>query len=154
VAPLTLREAVGKTPRILIDSREQSPLRFKDIETERCLLPCGDYSIRGLTADVAIERKSLADLTHCCGKDRPRFIEQIERMRSYRFRALVVEARHTDVSIGAFRSNINPKSVVGTLIKIAHELDVPVWYAEDADGASELVQQMLTREHRKARDRK
>jgi len=142
---------VGKEPTILIDQREQAPLRFKSIKTERCLLTCGDYSLRGLSAEVAIERKSLPDLVACCGKERARFIEQIERMRDFRFRALVVEARYTDVSIGAYRSRINPLSVLGTLIKVAQDLNVPVWLAEDPAGASEIVERMLLREHKKAR---
>lgn len=150
----SVRQMVGEHPTVLIDQREQQPLRFgPELRTEVALLPCGDYSLRGLTAEIAIERKSLADLVHCCGKDRPRFIEQIERMRSYRFRALVVEARLCEVQIGAFRSRINPKSVEGTLVKIAHDYGVPVWMAEDAGGAAQLVERMLLREYKRARKR-
>ena len=145
------RDMVGKTPTILIDQREQAPLRFASTATERTLLPCGDYSLRGLTAEVAIERKSLADLAHCCGKDRERFIEQVERMRSYRFRALVVEASYSAITIGAYRSNIEPLSILGTLIKVAQDIGVPVWFAEDPNGAAQLVERMLLREHRHAR---
>ena len=148
------REMVGEHPTILIDQREQAPLRFSsELKIEVALLPCGDYSLRGLTAEIAIERKSLADLVHCCGKDRPRFIEQIERMRSYRFRALVVEAHYTEAAIGAYRSRIEPASVIGTLIKVAHDLSVPVWFAEDASGAAQLVERMLLREYKHARKR-
>lgn len=147
----SVREMVGKEPVILVDQREQAPLRFRNLKSERCLLPCGDYSLRGLTAEIAIERKSLQDLTSCCGGDRERFIEQIERMRTYRFRCLVVEARYTEISIGAYRSRIEPRSVIGTLVKVAQDLSVPVWFAEDAGGASELVERMLVREHKRAR---
>jgi len=145
------REMVGKELTILIDQREQLPLRFDGIRTERCFLPCGDYSLRGLTAEVCIERKSLPDLVHCCGKDRARFVEQVERMRAFRVRSLVLEARHTDVSIGAYRSQISPLSVIGTLIKIAHDYGVQVWFAEDASGAAEIVLRTLMREHKNAR---
>ncbi len=149
----SVREMVGKEPLILIDQREQSPLKFKG-ETERVLLPCGDYSLRGLSAEVAIERKSLPDLVACCGQDRARFVEQIQRMRDFRFRALVLETTMTHISIGAYRSEINPLSVLGTLIKIAQEMAVPVWFAEDAQGAAQLVERMLVREHKKARQGK
>ena len=146
----TTRDLVGKEPTILIDQREQAPLKFS-VATERVLLPCGDYSLRGLTAEVAIERKSLADLVACCGSDRPRFIEQIERMRDYRFRALVLETNMTNIAIGAYRSQISPLSVLGTLVKIAQDIGVPVWFADDASGAAQFVQRMLIREHRRAR---
>lgn len=149
------REMVGQHPTIIIDQREQAPLRFgKDIRTETAFLPVGDYSLRGLTAEIAIERKSLPDLTHCCGKDRPRLIEQIERMRSYRFRALVIEARLCEIQIGAYQSRIAPQSVEGTLVKVAHDMGVPVWFAENARGAAQLVERMLVREHRHARSSK
>ncbi len=150
----SISEMVGPEPVILIDQREQSPLRFRGTRWEKCFLPVGDYSLRGLTAEVVIERKSLSDLVGCCGKERERFIAQVERMRDYRFRALVVEARLTDIQIGAYRSQMNPLSVVGTLVKVAHELNVPVWMAEDDRGATELVERMLLREYKLARKAK
>ncbi len=150
----SIKEMVGKKPTILVDQREQLPLKFSRTDTERVLLTCGDYSLRGLSADVVIERKSLPDLVMCCGKDRPRFIEQIERMQSYRFRALVLETTYNEVTIGAYRSQINPLSVLGTLVKIAQDIGVPVWFADDAAGAAQLVERMLVREHRKARETK
>lgn len=149
----TTRDMVGDAPVILIDQREQAPLRFT-VPTESVLLPCGDYSLRGLSAEVAIERKSLPDLVMCCGKDRARFVEQIERMRDFRFRALVVESRLSHVSAGIYRSNINAMSVIGTLIKIAHDYGVPVWMAESPTGAAELVERMLLREFKNARKRR
>lgn len=147
----SVKEMVGKAPTILVDQREQAPLRFRNVASEKCLLTCGDYSLRGLSAEIAIERKSLPDIVACCGKERERFVEQIERMRSYRFRCLVVEARYTEISIGAYRSRIEPLSVIGTLVKVAQDLSVPVWFAEDASGAAELVERMLVREHKIAR---
>jgi ERCC4-type nuclease len=48
---------------ILIDTREQRPLDFGSQLTRRATLATGDYSVEGLADSVAIERKSLADLT-------------------------------------------------------------------------------------------
>jgi len=36
-------------------------------------------------------------------------------------------------------------------VKVAQDIGVPVWLAEDAQGAAQLVERMLLREHRKAR---
>jgi ERCC4-type nuclease len=51
---------------ILIDTREQKPLSFGELRTERTTLATGDYSIacdgRDLRDVVAIERKSISDL--------------------------------------------------------------------------------------------
>ena len=50
--------------KIIIDSREQSPLEFDGIETIRQGLDVGDYALltpEGITS-IRIERKSIADL--------------------------------------------------------------------------------------------
>lgn len=69
--------------KIIIDTREQRPFAFLgqngDIETERGTLSLGDYSLAGLTDRVAVERKSLADLVMCLGKERERFQRELMR---------------------------------------------------------------------------
>lgn len=49
-------------PRILIDTREQKPLRFDGFPIKVKKLEYGDYSLHGLEKVVAVERKALADL--------------------------------------------------------------------------------------------
>lgn len=137
-------EAMKAKATILIDQREQAPLRFSaDVGTETVLLPVADYSLRGATDLVAIERKRLGELAICCGKDRARFIEQLERLRSFPVRALVIEADLDGILSGAFQSNINPLSVLGTLIKAAAEWQIPVWFAGDAKNAAVLVERTM-----------
>lgn len=129
---------------ILVDQREQAPLKFSDaVGVETVLLPVADYSLRGGSDLVAIERKRLGELATCCGKDRARFIEQLERLRSFPVRALVIEADLDGILSGAFQSNINPLSILGTLIKAAAEWQIPVWFAGDAKNAATLVERML-----------
>lgn len=44
-------------PLILIDSREQRPLRFSsDVDTQPCKLDCGDYSIAQFAAHIWVAR--------------------------------------------------------------------------------------------------
>jgi ERCC4-type nuclease len=137
-------------PCIIWDQREQAPLKFSPaVTSERVLLPVGDYSIRGASDSVTIERKRNGEIQACCGIDRERFIEQMERMRPFPVRHLVIEGTWSEVSLGIARSNINPMSVVGTLIKIASDWNIPVWFAEDASGAALLVERILLREHKR-----
>ena len=134
-------------PRILIDQREQIPLRFSPaVTTESVLLPVGDYSLAGSSERVTVERKRLDELMTCCGKDRPRFIEQIERMRGYEVKHLVIETRFSNIALGITRSQLNPLSAIGTLIKFASDWGLPVWFAEDAAGAALLVERIMLRE--------
>jgi DNA excision repair protein ERCC-4 len=133
-------------PRVLIDQREQAPLKFSDaVTTESVLLETGDYSLAGFTAELAIERKSAADFVACCGPERERFMEQMQRLAGYQVRALVVEASWEELAAGAYRSNMNPKSVTGTLLALVVDYGVPVLLVGSAAGASGAVERMLCR---------
>jgi DNA excision repair protein ERCC-4 len=133
-------------PRILIDQREQAPLRFSDaVETELVTLPTGDYSLQGYSAEVAIERKSKADLVACVGPERERFMEQMQRLAGYQVRALVVEASWEELAAGVYRSNTNPRSVTGTLLALVVDRGIPVLLVGSAREAAEAVERMLVR---------
>jgi len=93
-------------PTILIDTREQTPLAFdRRFPTERATLPVGDYGVRGFSdwsnPAFVIERKTLDDLCGSLGTGRERFLREVERMRQFRFRALVIEAHKDQVTLGA-----------------------------------------------------
>ena len=137
-------------PCILVDSREQAPLRFsRAVDTELVCLETGDYSLGGCSALVRIERKSVADFVACVGPERERFLEQMQRLVKYDVHALVIEGSWAGLSSGAYRSNTRPQSVTGTLIALVTDLGLPVLLADDASGAAEIVERMLTRVHRK-----
>ena len=74
------------TPTILIDTREQTPLPFADLTTERRTLPTGDYSVLGFERDFIVERKSVADLVQSATFERERFERELVRMRGYSYR--------------------------------------------------------------------
>ncbi|MEO7032726.1 MAG: ERCC4 domain-containing protein [Polyangiaceae bacterium] len=139
---------------ILVDNREQAPLRFSAaVDVEVVCLPVGDYSVRGSTEVVALERKRLGELATCCGTDRERFIEQIERMRVYPVRGLIIEADLDGVLSKAYASQINPLSVLGTLIKFSSDWQVPIWFAGDARNAAHVVERILLRVHKQTKER-
>jgi DNA excision repair protein ERCC-4 len=138
-------------PRILIDTREQAPLRFSSaVDVERVTLETGDYSLAGHTAEVRIERKSVPDFVACVGPERERFLEQMKRLAGYGVRALVIEGSWAQLSSGSYRSNTRPQSVTGTLLALVTDLGLPILLAEDARGAAECVERMLIRVHKKA----
>jgi DNA excision repair protein ERCC-4 len=137
-------------PRILIDTREQTPLRFSpNVDTEIASLETGDYSVAGHTARVRLERKSVPDFVACVGPERERFLEQMQRLAQYEVRALVIEGSWAQLSAGAYRSNTRPQSVTGTLLALVADLGLPVLLADDARGAAEIVERILTRVHAK-----
>lgn len=137
---------VRPRPLILVDSREQTPLRFSSaVDVQRATLPTGDYSVAGATDRVTIERKSLADLVACCTTERERFLDCCRRLRDYETRAIVVEASLSDVLAGAYRSKTNPSSVVGTVLAIHVDYGVPTLWAVDAKTAATVVERLLVR---------
>jgi ERCC4-type nuclease len=130
----------------LVDTREQRPLRFSDlVQVERTTLPTGDYSAVGITHQVAIERKSLPDLVACCGPERERFLDCCRRLRDYELGAIVVEASVNDVLAHAYRSRMNPQSVIGTTIAIMVDYGVATLWAGDERNAASIVERLLVR---------
>jgi len=137
-------------PCILYDQREQIPLRFSPaVLTEKVLLPVADYSLRGASDYVVIERKRQGELQSCCGADRERFLQQLENMRPYPVRHLVIECTADDVLLGLSRSRINPLSVLGTLIAAASDWGITPWFCGDAANAAVVVERILLREFKR-----
>src|SRR3990167_7980076 len=109
----------------LIDTREQTPLDLSPLKTERATLTTGDYSVRGLEQEIAIERKSMPDLLGVVGRDRARFDREVKRLLAYPTRALVIEGSWREIESGNWRSSIPPQTVLGSILGwIAYGLPV------------------------------
>lgn len=83
---------------MIVDSREQFPYEFpRGVPVIRKKLDAGDYSVTGLEGHFAIERKSLDDCFSTVIADRPRFVRELERLRTYPRAFLLVEGTLRDV---------------------------------------------------------
>ena len=97
------RLVVENGMEVVIDSREQTPLPFKEgkivtkVTTQK--LDVGDYSISGYEHKIAFERKSLLDLYGTLGKGHARFKNELERAKNHDYFAILI--------IGSFSSTIN-----------------------------------------------
>ena len=129
---------------LVIDTREQRPFDFSQ-RVESCVgtLACGDYSIRGFEQDVAIERKTLNDLIASITTGRDRFKKELALLRSFRFKALVVEASWSDILEGAYRSHTSINSVIGSLMSFAIRYGIVPILAENHATASKLTERLL-----------
>lgn len=94
--------------RLKIDSREQKPYQFE--------LDFGDYPVDGLEHAIAIEQKSLPDLIQSLSRERERFEKELFRGLSLRYFSLVIEASLAEISSGNYRSQMNPRAAVQSLI--------------------------------------
>jgi len=126
---------------ILIDTREQLPFSFRGRECKLSFttLPSGDYSLAHLKNLVCVERKSLADLMHCLGAERPRFFRELERLRGYEAAALVIESPLEDIQAGRYRSRITPQSVIQSIISIQVSYRLPICFARDRQAAEDFT---------------
>ena len=126
---------------IIIDTREQTPLAFdKQYPTIRTGLETGDYSILGHEHTFTIERKSLADLVGTIIHDRERFKRELERMRGYEFKRVLVTAPFEVVKYGPYKHSLaNPKSVIASIASFEVRYGVPFAFARTPQEASERV---------------
>jgi DNA excision repair protein ERCC-4 len=134
-------------PVIQIDTREQQPLRISAYATETVALPAGDYGIKGFSdwtnPAFIVERKSLPDLIGSLTTGRERFMKVIERMRAYRFAALVIEAEQVEVEIHQYQSATKPQSVLQSLAAIQTRANVHVIWCGNPDGAARCVERLV-----------
>jgi DNA excision repair protein ERCC-4 len=136
---------------IVIDTREQEPYAFKGcgVKVIRRALPAGDYSIEGHEESVAVERKTLEDFVSTVIRSRGRFFKELRRLSAYDASCVVVEADLRDILGGRYRSGAHPNSVLGTLLSIIVDFDIPVFFCSDRQAACRFVEGFLLRYYRK-----
>jgi ERCC4-type nuclease len=128
-------------PVIAVDSREQAPLKFTRLQSVQRALFTGDYSIRGLEDQFAVERKSIDDLANCClSSNRERFEHELHRLRGYRFKRLLVVGSREDIATGRYHSRIAPKAVLATLGAFEVRYDLPVVFADSTESAALAIE--------------
>lgn len=131
------------SPTVVIDSREQRPWQFQNLPSEQGTLSTGDYSVKGLEHLVAIERKSLDDLLGCVGRERDRFLRELQRLKAYKFKALIIEATYEDIQRGEWRSKVHPNAVAGSLAGWMAQYQIPIFLAGDHESAGRFVEKYL-----------
>ena len=130
-------------PVVIVDSREQNAFVFMNLPSEPGTLDTGDYSVQGLTHLVAVERKSLDDLLACIGRERDRFKRELQRLRAYRFRALIVECDYSDLERGEWRSQLKPPHVLGSLSAWQAQYSLPVMLCGSHEAAGRFAERFL-----------
>ena len=126
-------------PCIVVDSREQTPLRFTRLQSVQGSLTSGDYSIVGCESLFSIERKSVADLVGCVTKERDRFVRELIRLRGYDFARLLIIGNPAEVETGNYRSNVSPKAVMHSIASWEASY-IPVVWSPTPETAAALVE--------------
>jgi hypothetical protein len=134
-----VKSACANNFAIVIDTREKTPWRF-DVPTVHGTLHAGDYSVMGLENIITVERKSLDDLLACVGRERNRFKRELQRLRSYRYRSLVIESTADALHAGNWRSGVHPNAALGSLASWQAEYHVPIWLGGSPNLCARFVQ--------------
>ncbi len=127
-------------PTILIDSREQRPLTFTHLPSERSTLASGDYSVRGLEETFAVERKTMADLVGSLKAGRDRFCRELHRLRGFSFARLLVIGSDLDLARLVAQGRADLRQVEHSLLSLEYRYDVPVVRADTASQAATMIE--------------
>jgi ERCC4-type nuclease len=114
---------------ILVDTREQAPFHFLEMEIEdtkgvavpfvvktvRASLPSGDYSVQGFEHAIAIERKAFDDLYGTLGSGRERFENELYRLNQLSIAFVVTEAPWSAVMRNPDNRKLSPNSIYGSI---------------------------------------
>lgn len=131
-------------PTVIIDTREQTPLDFLHLPSERGTLQSGDYSIAGLEHDFAVERKSITDLCGSCTRSRERFERELHRLRGFDFARLLIIGAPYEVA----RRTPNAKAIFSSLSAFEVRWKTPVVWEADPATAALLVERWAWFYHR------
>lgn len=121
---------------------EQLPWDLSPLRMQPAAIQTGDYRLLGGEHLIRIERKSLSDLVACCGVERDRFERELERLRGFPARILLVEASWEDVAAGEWRSKIKPQAVEASLLSWLGQ-GISVVMAGDRRTAESFAKKML-----------
>lgn len=128
---------------LVIDTRENDNLFKrppKGLVIVRDTLSAGDYSIKGFETNIAVERKNLSDLYGSLGKNRDRFKNELDLLRYYERKWLMIEGLEDEVLCYQEYSQLHPNSVRGALASIEIRYGIPVVYC---DGRKQMERKIL-----------
>jgi DNA excision repair protein ERCC-4 len=145
---------------VVIDTREQDPYTFgglcadakdqrRPLEVRQVVrgIPTGDYSIEGYEEQVAVERKSLADLFRTVGGGRRRFERELGRLCELDIAFVMVEGTWEDVLLRPpEHSELSPKAVERSVIAWQQRCpNVHWWTCNDRHQAEAFTFRILER---------
>ena len=130
--------------QIIEDTRETLPLsfaKFKDVEVIRTKLDAGDYSIVGFQNKISFERKSVGDAVSTLIGGHQRFLRELERMKSYEERYILIEHSPTVLYNYCATHGWQHKFdiVIQSLLAYAHHYNCRVRFCKNRDDMAAYI---------------
>jgi ERCC4-type nuclease len=128
--------------KIIEDTRCQAELPWPaGVVVERRTMPEADYTTEALWGVAAIELKR-DDFAAAVGSDRARFDREIERLKPYRWKAIVV----ADDLLSVYRGTmVHPHAVLGSIASWYARSDIPCLFVGNDTAAARLICGLLRR---------
>lgn len=127
-------------PRLIVDTREQTPLSFRHCESERGALQSGDYSAKGIEESFCVERKTIADLVGSLTRERARFMREMHRLRGFTNAYLLIIGRDIELASLVAQGRANMKQIEHSLMALQARYGVHVVWVETPADAALLVE--------------
>lgn len=155
LTPLVKIETTPYT--VVIDNREQRPYSFSapirvaalrksfSVTSRRGTLHTGDYSLLTLESEIAVERKSLADLFSTLGAGRERFTRELARLATFRSASIVVEAEWSTIfTAPPARSKLSPRTIFMSVVSWRNRYpNIGWWFLPSRDVAEACTIRIL-----------
>lgn len=138
---------------LVADTREQTtglfvPKSPKGLVLVRDTLETGDYSVRGFENSIAIETKEVSDFIHCCGADRERFQNQLDRLSKLERKWLLIRGTEEECLSYQPYTQLHPNHIRGALTSIEVRYGIPVHFASTRKAAERWVLDILIKFYR------
>jgi ERCC4-type nuclease len=127
---------------IYVDTREQLPFSLTEawegVEVERITMQTADYTNDN---GLLLERKSVPDICNCCGKQKKRFMAEVERGFHY----LIIEGGRDEIArhLKYRRSKMTPQYIMSFLKKLHHNYGIEVIMCKDREEAAAIALYIL-----------
>lgn len=139
-------------PIIIKDTREKTGYNFRRSPTcagmEVSKLDTGDYSIKGMEHIVCVERKSISDLYLSLGKNKERFMREVDRMQEIPYRFIVIDGTLDETMKGNRFSKLTSKYISSFLFKLQLIYGIHVLFLGKGEKGREFVRELLIKAHR------
>ena len=131
---------------VIQDTREQTPYSFKDMQVEVRSISTGDYAIKGFERYFRIERKQDVDeLIGNLTTGRDRFFRELDRLRAFKYRFLIVGCNWQDIADGAYRSRANKDAMRETVNSIIIDYEIPIIFACTDRQGNRIAENLIRR---------
>jgi len=133
---------------VICDTRETNAYTFSNITPRPKViykkLDSADYSILGFENKIGLERKTAIDAFQSFGRNRNRFVRELERLSQFQYAGLMLEFSLSDIFKNPpVYSKMLPKSVFRSLISWSVYYNIHVWPAPDREFGEKLTYLIL-----------